>query len=361
MSNNLLSAHLVDEIAIDRWDNILSQLSPEIQFLNSNWYSSWGENYLPKQEPNSSLKYISIENNEQILHAICPCVSISRFGIKMLSTAGYYYPFRSFLFLSESVIDSSRSFVDAVHNLSKASIVRIGPAVVSDVNNQKLKDSFLNSKWKCHEINRGVEQVVNLPRSVEDFEKSLSKNLRKNLIRRTKRLSKLGQVKVALFKNCSSKEWARVIDQCADIESRSWVVDAADGKTRIYQKESFWKEYLTCKDACKRVAVWQVMLDEKPIAYSFAIDSGNCRYSISGQYDKEFRDYGVGIMVDKPMFEDAIESGMKIVNMGDGEAKYKDQWGVEAGSQLKDYVYFRPSVLGWIAYIGIRLKSIFDQ
>ena len=58
------------------------------------------------------------------------------------------------------------------------------------------------------------------------------------------------------------------------------------------------------------------------------------------------------------MLQDAIHMGIETVNLGDGDAEYKDRWGAKPGSQLIDYIYFRPSLIGRLLYSILKASEI---
>jgi len=188
-----------------------------------------------------------------------------------------------------------------VHADTKATIVHVGPLQVNDQINVPLQSAFDQQKWRIFEVSAGAQQVVNMPATVDDFRTSLSRNLRKNHDRRKRSLEAMGQFEITYYNDC-----------------------------------------------------WVVCLDAKPIAYSLAIDSGSCRYSISGQYDEEYKKHGVGIIADMSMFEQAIESGKTIVNMGDGDSDYKRRWGAEPSAELLSLYIFRPSIVGRLGHTALR-------
>lgn len=353
-----MQAFVVNEIENSAWQHLADQVSPELQFMDKNWYSSWESKYLPSEHPDSYVKYISILDVNNKLQGAYPYMLVSKFGFKILSAAGFYYPFRTVLHSTKLTVSCASAFVEAVHYQIKENIVRIGPADIEQPINQLLKSKFNDLGWMCHEINRGTQQVIALPANVEEFKQSLSKNLSKNLKRRLKKLQELGEVTIEKFNNCSSSKWAQLIDDCSEIESQSWLFSDANGKTRIKGKEAFWKNYLESRDAQKRVNIWVIKLNDHPISFTLAIDSGLSRYSISGQYNAQFKKYGVGLLVDYEMLQDAILMGIQTVNLGDGDAEYKDQWGAKPGSQLVDYIYFRPSLLGHLLYSVLKASEI---
>ena len=353
-----MKTSVVNEINNSAWKYLADHVSPEFKFMDKNWYSSWESKYLPSEHPGSYVKYISLLDINDKLQGAYPYTLVTKFGFKILSGAGFYYPFRPVLHSSKSTLSCANAFVETVHYKMEENIVRIGPADIDQPIYQLLKSKFKDLGWMCHEINRGTQQVITLPGCVEEFKQSLSKNLHKNLKRRLKKLQELGEVTIVKFNNCSSIKWTQLIDDCSEIEHQSWLFSDANGQTRIKGKEAFWKNYLENKVAQRCVNIWLVKLNNNPISFTLAIDSGLNRYSISGQYNAQFKKYGVGLLADYEMLQDSIHMGIKTVNLGDGDAEYKDRWGAKPGSKLVDYVYFRPSFLGSLLYLILKTSKI---
>ena len=182
-----------------------------------------------------------------------------------------------------------------------------------------------------------------------------------NIRRDTNRLKKLGDVRFVKYNSLSSEEWKNVISDCSGIESRSWLIKTSDGKARIYKKEKFWNRLLKDKHASDRTTVWVMYFDEKPISYNLTIDSGGYRYGVSSQYDLEYRSYSVGLSIYSHVIEDAIQMGIKIFNMGDGDSGFKSRWGAEPGPRLIDYIYFKPNLLGTSVYASLTLKDFISS
>ena len=360
-SDVLLSGKNVEEIFGYQWDDFSKKVSPDLQFLNENWYSTWENKYLPRLNPGSQVKYLSLFDGGNNLQGTFPYVEFSRFGLKILSAAGLYYPFRSILFSSEFPSDCAAAFVRTIDGGYRNNIIRIGPTLEEEVANKILKKLFLDRGWKCIQINNGRTHIVKLPDSMEEFRKSLGRKFNYNLRKRKKDLGKLGDVEFIRFNNCDSQVWGKIVDDCVSIEQRSWLASDENAEMRISENREFWKHYLRSSDASMRTVVWMITLNGEPISFCFAIDSGDCRYTFSGHYDEKFKKYGVGIISYSYMFEDAIKAGMKIVDMGWGEADYKDRWGAELGSQITDYIYFPPKVIGRLAYLGFKLKSLISN
>ena len=355
-----LTGKNINEIYSDQWDNILKSVSPDLQFLNRHWYATWERKYLPQINPDSQIRYISLFDSEDNMHGTFPYVEFSRFGLKILSIAGLYYPFRSLLFSSDFAPNCANAFTSTIHETHGNSIIRIGPTVEDELANRMINKSFLELGWKCYQKERGQTNIIDLPGSIDEFNASLPKKFRDNMRRSKNKLCKLGKVKFTRFNNCGSATWANVIDQCASVESRSWLAADEEAELRITENSEFWKNYLEGNDASQRVVVWIISIDGEAIAYDFAIDSGDCRYGFSSHYDEKYKKYGVGVLVHSCMFEDAVSSGIKTIDMGDSSAQAKARWGAKPGSRIVDYVYLPPSLLGRLAYSGLKLKERYE-
>lgn len=349
----------IEEVYGIQWDNFVKNISPDQQFLNRDWYSAWESNHLIHEHPKSHVEYLSFFDGDNNLQGTFPHVKFSKIGLKILSVAGLYYPFRSILFSSGYVSDCAQAFVDTIHENHRNNIIRIGPTVEDELANRMIKDLFLARDWKCHEVDRGNTLVISLPETIDKYRESLGKKFTKKLERRKKSLSKLGKLEFVKYNNCSDEVWESVINECASVEKRSWLSVDKDAELRIFENSEFWKHYLRSGDSRHRVVVWLALLNGKPIAYSFAIDSGDRRYSFSGHYDKEYKKYGVGIIVDGCMFEDAISEGIKSVDMGTGEAEYKSRWGAKIDSRIVDYIFLPPNIIGRTIYSGLKLRNSF--
>ena len=351
MNNSGLDSTLENSIDSEVWQDLLEVTSADQQFLSHHWYDVWSRTYAANDGDFTPVTFTSANGDQShSKDSIFPCVVRSRGGIQVLSMAGYYYPFRTFLCHPDVRDTATERFMEAVHDDSSAAIVLLGPLQTDDDVSAPLVSSFQRKNWKICEVSAGAQQLVKLPGTVEEFRASLSRSLRKNHDRRKRSLESIGQFDISYYNSCSSELWDQAIDQCAQVESRCWLAD--DGKTRVYGQEEFWKGYAAREDGSRRLSVWVVSLDSKPIAYSLAVDSGASRYSISGQYDEAYKKHGVGIIAVMRMFEQGIETGKTVVNMGDGESEYKRRWGAQHGTELQSFYTFRPNIIVRLAHRG---------
>ncbi len=355
--SNQVSWKLFDSVKDVSLHETAADLPTGSGFLNLDWYAAWEECYLPIENPGVSVQCISLSDNADRTIGACPFFIKSYFGLHLFSVAGYYYPFRSFIVAKDSVAQCTKSLVDAIHQKGIASIVRFGPAEEDNPVTQSLFRKFTEQGWKCYRQDRGEQYFISLPEEFEQYKNSLSKKMLGNLRRDTNKLAKLGSIEFKKFNNLQDDAWSSVIDDCSIIESNSWLDKSSQGKMRIHGKEAFWKRLLRNESTGKKISIWVMYLDKKPVSFNVAIDTEGYRYGVSSQYDAAFRKYSVGLAMHFHVIEDAINTGIKIFNMGDGDSGYKQRWGAVPGTRLVDYIYFKPNVIGEFFYSGLRLKD----
>lgn len=342
-----------------QWDRLLEKVPPNLQFLSKDWYSAWEEKHLVQKEANSQVKYILLLDEKASVDGMFPYAEYSKFGLKILSLAGSYYPFRSILFSSGNSDDCAKALVESIHKNNPGNLIRIGPAYEDEPAISSIKQEFLKIGWNCYEIYIGDNVKIDLPETVSEYRNQLGKKFYKKIERRKRKFAELGDVKYVRYNDCCVEEWESVIDKCVQVEKRSWMAADEQAELRLWESSEFWKTYLQSKDASQRVVVWMIMLNGEPVAYSLAIDAGKLRYSCTAHYDEDYKKFGLGVLVDKYMFEDAVDCGINCIDMGTGEADYKIRWGAKTSSRIIDYVYLPPSLLGKAAYAGLKLRKKF--
>lgn len=340
-----------------QWDRLLEKVPPNLQFLSKDWYSAWEKKHLVHKEANSQVKYILLLDEKASVDGMFPYAEYSKFGLKILSLAGSYYPLRSILFSSGNSDDCAKAFVESIHKNNTKNIIRIGPAYEDESAISRIKQEFLRHGWNCYEIYIGDNLKIDLPKTVSEYRNQLGKKFCKKIERRKRNLAELGNVEYFRYNDCGIEEWESVIDKCVQVEKRSWLATDKHAELRICESREFWKTYLRSKDASQRVVVWMVMLNGEPVAFSFAIDAGKQRYSCSGHYDEDYKKFGLGIIIDSFMYEDAIESGITTLDMGTGEADYKARWGAIPGSKVIDYIYLPPNLTGHTINFALRARN----
>ena len=257
--------------------------------------------------------------------------------------------------------ECTKSLISKIHNGELFDVVILEILEEESEVTKNIEESFRVKKWKSHKVDVGQQYAVMLPESMDDYKNALSKKMLGNIRREKNKLHKLGEVKDVKYNDLSQHEWSKIIDNCAEVERNSWANKSDIGKTELYGHEKFWKQLLNNEETSSRVNVWLTYLDEKPISYNLAIDSGEYRYGISAHYNEDYKTLGVGGSMHMCVIEDAIDKGLKKLNMGYGFGEYKQRWNAEPISALTNYIYFRPSFMGKLVYDACSLKKFADN
>lgn len=359
--NDSVIGKMVDDKSAENISDANINVPSELIFLNLDWFAAWGERYVALNNSNTPVSIISLESVTGKLLGACPYVVESFFGFKVFSLAGYYYPFRSIIVDKSAIPEITKALVKTLHKSKLTNVVRLGPLEQEAAITKNLEHAFKQQKWFCHKVVHGQQHAVTLPESFEDYTASLSKKMLGNMRREKNKLRKLGEVRDVKYSGLSAEEWSPVIDDCALVEKKSWVSKADNGKSVMHNEEMFWKRLLQNKDTSQRTTILITYLDDKPISYNVALDSGEWRYGLSSHFDDEYKKLGVGGATHMLVIEDAIKKGIKKLNMGYGFASYKQRWNAQPTSDLIDYFYFRPNLIGGMLYLGSQFKEFIDD
>jgi hypothetical protein len=239
----------------------------------------------------------------------------------------------------------------------------LGPAEDDDPFVLRVLEALQNRGWRVYDIDRGQQQIVDLPRSFESFQATLGKKLRKNIRWSSNRMKRDGKTEICAYRDLAPEAWENVIDHIGSVESRCWLMTSKEGKPRFHGERNtrFWHRLLESSETSRLTSAWLIYFNEKPVSFTFAFDAGPCRYNIAAQYDEVVKEYGTGWIVDNAMFEDAIAGNLEKVNLGDGHAYYKSRWGAKPASHLRDYVAFRPGIVGRGIHLAATMKSQLER
>ena len=359
--NDTVVGKILDGESVARIQDANISVQGDLEFLNIDWFAAWGERYVALNHSNTPVSFLSMESVTGKVLGACPYVLESYFGFKVLSLAGYYYPFRSIIVDQYSIPESTQALVKTLHNSKMTNVVRLGPLEQDAEITQNIEHAFKKQKWFCHKVVHGQQHAVALPDTFEEYKDKLSKKMLGNMRREKNKIRKLGAVRDVKYTGLSAEQWAPVIDDCAQVERNSWVHKADNGKSVMHNEEIFWKRLLQNQETSERTTILITYLDDKPISYNVALDSGDSRYGLSSHFDDEYKKLGVGGATHMLVIEDAIEKGIKKLNMGYAFASYKQRWNAEPTSDLVDYFYFRPNLIGGLLYLGSQLKEFIDD
>jgi CelD/BcsL family acetyltransferase involved in cellulose biosynthesis len=342
------------------WAALAAGIGDEQRFLNRNWYDAWSEAYLPKRGMRGPVRYLVTRDARGTVLGALPYVVVRMAGLRILSLAGFYYPLRGIPMHAAHRDEVGRSMAATLASSRGAAALRLGPVAGDDAAARALVEALRAYGWSLEDIDHGAQQIVPLPPTFDEFSGQLGRNLRRNLRKGVNRMRRDGEVELRAFRGLRASEWDRVVEDVARVEAHSWLATDRSGSPRFEgeRNQRFWKRLLKDPEAGRSAGAWLLYFNGEAVAFTFAIDSGPCRYNFAGQHAEAVDRYDTGWIVDRDLFEDAIDGhGMTSVNLGDGWAHYKRRWGAVSGAHLRDYFVFPPGGKGRLLHLAAHTRQ----
>ena len=140
-------------------------------------------------------------------------------------------------------------------------------------------------------------------------------------------------------------EWAdSVLEDMGRVEAESWIARTTDGSGAKFMtpaQRELWQHALKDPVLADMLSATILMLDDRPIAFSFDLDDGPVQYGIAGSYVQDLKALCIGKMTNTRAMEDAIADGQSVMDMGAGDTGYKREMGAVEGYAMADLLFVR--------------------
>ena len=147
------------------------------------------------------------------------------------------------------------------------------------------------------------------------------------------------------WRHLRGADWsAAVLEDMGRIEAQSWIARTTDGsgaKFMTAAQRGLWLDALQDPHLAQSLAATILMLDQRPVAFSFDLDDGPVRYGIASSYVEDLKRYSVGKLANYRSVEDPINNGQSIVDLGVGDTSYKTGMGAVEGYRMVDLLFVR--------------------
>jgi CelD/BcsL family acetyltransferase involved in cellulose biosynthesis len=141
-----------------------------------------------------------------------------------------------------------------------------------------------------------------------------------------------------------------VLEQLGRIEADSWIGRSTDGsgaKFLTADQRAYWRAALTDPALAERLSATILMLDERPIAFSFDCDDGPIRYAIAGSHAEDLKHCYIGKHVNYRALEECLASPLSRFDLGSGDSGYKREMGAAPGYDMSDLLLVRSPIITW--------------
>jgi CelD/BcsL family acetyltransferase involved in cellulose biosynthesis len=141
-----------------------------------------------------------------------------------------------------------------------------------------------------------------------------------------------------------------VIEDLRRVEADSWIARETDGsgaKFLTASQRAMWEHMLADPALAERLSATILMLDERPIGFSFDCDDGPVRYAIAGSHAEDLKHCYIGKHVNYRVLEDCLASHLSRFDLGSGDTGYKAEMGAEPAYDLADLLLVRSQLAAW--------------
>lgn len=319
-------------------DALAAQAGPGYGFLRAAWYRGAG------QAAGMTLVARRGEGGDVI--AAIPLLPFGPALAGARKVAGLYWPFRSILLSPDCTEQELAAALSDRGAHALGPVWRLGPARVDDPAVLTLVDAAHVAGWRvlsrpvgtCWAIDLEAMRDTGLPQG------SVARKLRRGW----RNLEALGTPHWRVIRGA---EWDdSVLTDLARIEADSWIGSTTDGsgaKFLTADQRAYWRGALTDPALAVRLSATILMLDERPIAFSFDCDDGPIRYAIAGSYAEDLKHCYIGKQVNYHAVGQCLASGLACFDLGSGDSGYKREMGAVPAYDLADLLLVRNALAAW--------------
>ena len=310
-------------------DALADRAHPGHDFLRANWFAA------SATEGGSTLVGRRLDGSPI---AAIPVSPVGPMMIGLGNVPGAYWPFRS------AVVDAAASWSELAAMLAHAGtrsalspMWRMGPVYADEPATVALVRAAKRARWTV--LTRSIGRSFTLDLTQPDWPR---KSTLKRLGGYRRKLETMGAVRIETVRG---PDWTTSVFRslCA-VEAASWVGTSTDGSGAKFlcdEQRASWQRVVAdpvLADALSATILW---LDDRPIAFSFDLTSGNRQYAIASSFDAEFGEHRVGKIVTYHQLADARAAGVAQVDFGTGDSGYKREIGAVPSSEIHDYLFVR--------------------
>ncbi|MGI9499882.1 MAG: GNAT family N-acetyltransferase, partial [Geminicoccaceae bacterium] len=334
----------LDEAA---WSDLAARVPPCLRFMAHGWWQAWGETMLPYDRWRGPLRLAVARDGRGVAQAALPVARQMMLSLPVLSLAGNYKPFRSWLIAEDAPGETAAGLVDFFAGEAGAKALRLGPMKSDMAETRLLLDAFRAAGWRFCRIGQGTEFLLDVPATFDAYKAIVGTKKFQRIRYKKNRLSREGVVRVERFRGAQLEAWRRAIADAAKVEQASWLGRlGGDPNYADPRMASMWQRYFGHEQASAASSIWILYLDDRPISFNATLDSGDCRFLMALAYDEGFKGFSPGKIVALDSIVSAFDDGIRTFNMGQGATGYKAEWGADREEHLEDWLVLPPTPSG---------------
>ncbi|MET0514191.1 MAG: GNAT family N-acetyltransferase [Nitrospiraceae bacterium] len=334
------------ELASD-WTHLLERSESREIFLSHEWLYHWTKQYLGV---NRLWILVFVDQRERVC-AIAP------FYIRRVRR-NVVCRYREIAFLGSEAVGSSYLDIIVERQWKQAVMLRLYDFLFQEVVHEwdvltleevptssltidTLVDRFEQAGKVVQIVRSSGCAIIRLPRSSAEYRRTLSANSRYNLQRKNNALQRIGMVSYRHIEK--GAEVASGFDSFVRLHEKRWIGKGAEGGA--FHRAGFRSFH---QDIARVFAErgWLTLsfltLDDQPIAGIYGFVYGGTYYFYLPGFDPDIAPHASpGLLLLAHRIEQAIEEGYRLVDLLQGDARYKTSWANDTRRSLTLQAYNR--------------------
>jgi CelD/BcsL family acetyltransferase involved in cellulose biosynthesis len=325
------------------WNDLLRKSEDNDIFATWEWISCWWKHLGKRRE----LKVLIAERNNNIV-AIAPLM-LSKYKFMKLGTL------RKIEFIGSPQSDYNnliclgngdqcvQAFLKHLNEQPDWDCLDLENVREGTLSSQLLRESNAALSRKLESRVLTTCPYIELPSSLEEFTKSLGRDMRHFLRRKMRRFSE--EYRVGLKTHLDLGSIREAMDLLFDLHHRRWRLKGEFGVFADTQVADFHRDLADELSENGWLAVSFLTANEKPVATDYSFDYLGKRYGYQSGFEPRFARYAVGALLRMRNIEMCIAKGLKEYDFLRGGQRYKMRW----PTQIRRNFTIQLVRKGWLA------------
>jgi len=301
-------------------------------FLRSAWYAA--------RAPDRGRTLLLRRDADGSVLAAIPTIVFGLSVGRARKVPGSYWPLRAPLIAPDCDVFELAHSLDHAAARCLGPVWRVGPARADDPATVLLIAAAQLANWTVLSRPAGTSWVIDLDAARGRGWPSAS--TARKLRAAWRKLEDHGTPR---WRYVRGSDWTTgALEDMGRIEAQSWIGRTTDGSGAKFMtpvQRALWNYALGDPVIAENLSATILMLDDRPVAFSFDLDDGPVQYGIAGSYAEDLGHLGIGKLTNYRAMEDAIADGQSIMDMGVGDTGYKEAMGAVRGYDMVDLLFVR--------------------
>ena len=206
---------------------------------------------------------------------------------------------------------------------------------------------------------RVLTRVIAQPAAVDlrhatdwpEFAATLTRNLRSDLRRCSRRLAEQGEVSFVVYDD-PGEQLSQLLDEGFRVEGLAWKAQRGTAIRSRPETERFYREIAGWSANRGTLRLAFLRCAGRTVAFEFAIEEDRVYWALKAGHDPDFSPCGPGKLLLQETIRYAIADGVERYEMGPAE-DYKRRW-ANRSRDLHLFQAFPPSVPGFVEWLAYR-------